>query len=591
MIRYRRKSTLIDKKFKEYLWANIFAGIAMSANVIVDGIIVGNLLGSMALAAINIAAPVLLLVTTVVAVLGIGGATAAAVQKGERQQRMANIIYTVCILTMLVMGAGFFLIGNVFFQDIMGFFPLQDESLYVLVGQFLRPIFLAVPLLTLAAVMQFFVGADGHPGLVMKMAMLNSAVNLCMDVVYIKFFSMGIAGAAWATVTGFAAALLVVALFYWRRNAHYLRTLALCKISLQDVKCLGNVTSLGIITASFQFFMFLQLFFLNDMVLVSFGAVGMIALSLCMNCRSLIGIIINGVLDTLGPILGMLLGERDLQGIRFLLKRTWRFVFLAGFGILVLLEVMPEIILTIYGVTAGSERVMSVHALRLFALSIPLSGFTVVIAEYYQVIGELKLAIFVSFVEGILGIVLTVYFLLACLGPDAIWGAFALSELLTVLVIFAGSHYCARHSQGKKKGVFLLQQTDEAAQTIYEVTARSIALDAVQVSADIIKTAKQSGIEDKICGFLGMAVEEVLMELKEQNKKECDVDIMVRSFDAQMVMAFRDNGIACNYLKDAALPEKELAVSNLGLLARMAAEVKYDYVMGFNCMRVVIKRS
>ena len=88
-----------------------------------------------------------------------------------------------------------------------------------------------------------------------------------------------------------------------------------------------------------------------------------------------------------------------------------------------------------------------------------------------------------------------------------------------------------------------------------------------------------------------MAVEEVLMELKKQNKEECDVDIMVRGFDEQMVMAFRDNGIACNYLKDEASSEEEIAVSNLGLLMRMAAEVKYDYVMGFNCMRVVINRS
>ena len=53
-------------------------------------------------------------------------------------------------------------------------------------------------------------------------------------------------------------------------------------------------------------------------------------------------------------------------------------------------------------------------------------------------------------------------------------------------------------------------------------------------------------------------------------------------------MAFRDNGAACDYLKTDPSPEEGMALSGIGLLKRMADEVKYDYVMGFNCMRVVI---
>ena len=70
--------------------------------------------------------------------------------------------------------------------------------------------------------------------------------------------------------------------------------------------------------------------------------------------------------------------------------------------------------------------------------------------------------------------------------------------------------------------------------------------------------------------------------------KECDVDIIVRKSGGKVVMAFRDNGAACDYLKTDQSPEEGMALSGIGLLKRMADEVKYDYVMGFNCMRVVI---
>ena len=115
MAGYHRKSTLIDTKFTEYLWSIIFAAMAMSANVIVDGIIVGNLLGADALAAVNIAGPVPMLVSVLSIVIGLGGATSIAIQKGRREPALADRIYTVCLTVAAFLMVAFFLAGQLFF--------------------------------------------------------------------------------------------------------------------------------------------------------------------------------------------------------------------------------------------------------------------------------------------------------------------------------------------------------------------------------------------------------------------------------------------------------------------------------------------
>jgi len=326
---------------------------------------------------------------------------------------------------------------------------------------------------------------------------------------------------------------------------------------------------------------------MNYLVLQQLGAIGMIALSVCLNCRMLVFIVINGASNTMGPMLGVLLGERDLQGIRFLLRKTFRFIFTAGLGILLLLECAPELVLLLYGITAEQERTLGIYALRVFVLAIPLMGFTCVLAQYYQIIREMRLAMLLGCVEGFLGVVPTAYLLSGVFGTDGLWWGFLCAELLGLAVIFIGSRAAARRSQGERQGVFLLQQPGED-QPIYEVTARSSTLDAVQVSQDIICRMRQAGIEERIANLLGMTAEEMLIEMKQPKQRECDVDIFVRRTGGRLVMSFRDNGAACNYLQLEKAPEEGAVSASLDLLRKLAEELRYDYVLGFNCMTVVI---
>ena len=55
-----RNANLINKKIHQYILPGVLMTVAMQLGNVVDGMIVGNLLGSSAMAAIEISMPVLL---------------------------------------------------------------------------------------------------------------------------------------------------------------------------------------------------------------------------------------------------------------------------------------------------------------------------------------------------------------------------------------------------------------------------------------------------------------------------------------------------------------------------------------------------
>ena len=77
-----RNANLINKKIHQYILPGVLMTVAMQLGNVVDGMIVGNLLGSSAMAAIEISMPVLLFLQIPAMMLALGGSAEAAVLLG-----------------------------------------------------------------------------------------------------------------------------------------------------------------------------------------------------------------------------------------------------------------------------------------------------------------------------------------------------------------------------------------------------------------------------------------------------------------------------------------------------------------------------
>ena len=91
--------------------------MALSMGIIVDGIIVGNTLGSDALAAVNLVMPITLCFNTIYAMFGIGGGSDRLHCKGKKGKPESGCCFLRFLYSACWLSALFFLILGVFFLD------------------------------------------------------------------------------------------------------------------------------------------------------------------------------------------------------------------------------------------------------------------------------------------------------------------------------------------------------------------------------------------------------------------------------------------------------------------------------------------
>lgn len=68
-----RKGIIINQQFMKFFFPTILMTMALSLSTVIDGIIVGNILGPDALAAVNLVLPITLLFNSVYVLIGVGG--------------------------------------------------------------------------------------------------------------------------------------------------------------------------------------------------------------------------------------------------------------------------------------------------------------------------------------------------------------------------------------------------------------------------------------------------------------------------------------------------------------------------------------
>ena len=88
----------VGKSFVRYLIPSMVGMLLMAVNIVVDGIMVGNRLGPVALAGVGIAAPVYTIFVAMSLWIGIGAATRYSAMMGAKRPDEARVIFSHAIV-------------------------------------------------------------------------------------------------------------------------------------------------------------------------------------------------------------------------------------------------------------------------------------------------------------------------------------------------------------------------------------------------------------------------------------------------------------------------------------------------------------
>lgn len=187
---------------------------------VVDGIFVGQGVGSAALGAVNIGVPFITFVVAVAAMFPMGGATVVAIRMGREDKNGANHAFMTALSLTVLLSVILMITGMVFsgqIVDLSGAEKLSAEMREMSAQYLFYYSAFSIPML-MSTCLSVFIRNDGSPTLAFVGMCTGAAANIFLDWLFIFPFDMGVIGAAVASGLGQVFSVLVLLTHFLRKK-------------------------------------------------------------------------------------------------------------------------------------------------------------------------------------------------------------------------------------------------------------------------------------------------------------------------------------------------------------------------------------
>lgn len=434
------KSMNIPTLFRKLLIPTVLGMLFSAIFVITDGIFVGKGIGSDALAAVNITAPLFMITTGIGLMFGMGASVTASIHLSQGKVKVANINITQALgsasLLILILSA----LCCLFSEPLARLLGSSERLLPGVIEYMIWNIPFLVFYLILNAGM-FFIRLDGSPNYAMMCNTIAATTNIILDYIFIFRFGWGLMGAAFATGLGTTAGgLMTISYLLSRSHTIHLQRIKLSRKSmLLTGRNIGYMVKLGssafVTELSIAFMMFL-----GNYVFISYlGEDGVAAFSIACYFFPIVFMIYNAIVLSGQPILSYNFGLRDKARIKQTVRLMYKTALLCGISFFILTALFcPQIVALFIGPEYAAYRIAA-QGLPYFAFGFIFFAVNIISIGYYQSIERAHRATVITLLRGILFMLVGFLLLPVLFDVKGIWLAVPLAEVLTLLLI--GSLY------------------------------------------------------------------------------------------------------------------------------------------------------
>ncbi|MCB0037287.1 MAG: MATE family efflux transporter [Anaerolineales bacterium] len=437
----------IGKLLLEFSSQTTFALLVYAIYSLTDTYFLSVGINSLAAAGSSIVSPVLIALGAVSTTVGSGGASVVSRALGEDDEEKASRTVANTLLIFWTAALTISLLGTAFIKPIVYLLGTTD-SIAPYAITYGRIIFLgAITSTGFSAVIR----ADGNARYSTAIWVIPVTTNLFLDWLFIMVLNMGVAGAALATVAGQTiSASMSIYFFFFRKNRSYDIKTAYFKPDwplIREILLIGFPSLAKNLSASVVVIITNNLLKLagGDMALGVYAIVGRLYAG--MNMPQI------GIMQGMQPLVGYNFGQQKFARVRDTIRLSLSASVIYGLLVCTLSLLMPAVLISIFS-TEEAIIVEGQTALRLLALSFPLTGVALITAASFQSIGRAKEALLLT-LGGIILVKLPVLLLAFRLfSLNGIWLSEAASELLLCLA----SLMMLKHFQGKQYGPLLFKK-------------------------------------------------------------------------------------------------------------------------------------
>lgn len=559
--KFRRKGDLSLFKFREYLPAMLLNNMSTLLLITVDGLVVGNLTGSDALAAVSVFTPLTTIIGVFTSLVACGISTSLSTTMGSNEGAKIKQIKGASFWLMVYMSVLATIIQIPIVWILLKAYRLPD-AIYEMTWKYAIGIMIATPMGMISTIGANMLQIAGKMKILAKLTILEGTVNLVLDLLFVGPLHLGSAGAGMGTAganlvrctTTLICLLRYTDMLNFRK---YKGTFSEHK----DILRLGGPDAVSALVYALQNYCMMQI------LLIGFGENGGVINGVCMFSFSVVNVLITGVLGSIRPLGGLLAGAGDREGLKILTRQGALFMAVMIGVATAVVEIFPKVFYSLYGIgTVPQGGVAAICVFALFFLPYAFSGFFRLFLTNKK---DSKYTSRVTIIGNITQPVIAFGLLKILPAP---WVYLSLS-ITAVFMIFL---YVRRIKQ-----LYAIDlKEDNLNEAVLYMSVRQ--KEAVDASREIRKFADEHGIDPKISYRIALCMEEMVAYIESVNEKDIAAQIIVRFRNSgEATFVIMDNG-KCISLQNEEEKEKGLSTDNYVLMQRLAKSVEYQYVQDMN---------
>lgn len=576
---FTRNNHILNKKFMQFLIPAVLSVAATSLNEFLDSIVVAHTLGAEAMSMVNLACPIMMVMSTIFVLLGTGGSTLYAEYQGQMQKKKSGEVFSFTLVSAAIISILILVFGLFFSGPIAGILS-NGEQLSEHFLQYIRVLFISAPLIILLQIILMFFPATGAPRITTIINIVANVVNIIFDYIYTTHLGMDVEGAAWATFTGYAVGLALLGYFFVSKKCH----IEVGHISRNSLHLIDNIIGKGLASSLGQLGFCIKIAFSNAMAIKYAGMDGVVVFSACIQTISVVSIVVGGIIYAMVPIVAVLNGQKDYEGIQLLMRKVVKINIILSITVFILFEVFPTEILAAYNVIDAKQVALGVVGIRIFAIMYLFRQMGLILMYFMQVVGRKIYANVISIVDGFAGIMVISIILCPIIGITGLWAAYPATSFLLLIGTMIVNKLIIIKSRGRLKGYFILPKSSSE-YPVLDITMPGKSEMIVEFSRQLQDFCKAHGVDDKTAMITAVGCEEMCVHtMKFDLNKKLEIDVLIKIVDGEIIMSFRSLGKPFDTLS----VYKEGNYENMEVLMKLAKSVTYDFVIGMNQTVVVI---
>jgi putative MATE family efflux protein len=403
--------------------------LVMSLNILVDTIFVGNWIGSIAIAAINVVLPVSFFIAALGMAIGIGGSSIISRALGANDPNKALKTFGNQITITLLLTVSMVILGLVFVNELIPAFGGMGD-IFEPAKIYYRIVLYGVPVLALCMMGNNVIRAEGKPKFAMIAMIIPSLGNLILDYLLINILDMGMEGAAWATTASYICCFFYVLWYFLSDNSEL-------KIDIShfglDWPILREMSALGFVTLARQAVVSLTYLLMNN-ILFSLGGEASVTMYGIIGRMLMFALFpVLGVTQGFLPIAGYNYGAHKFPRVRESINKAIKYAGLLALVIFILIMAFPEAIVSVF-TTDEVILAETPSAMRCVFLAIPIIAIQLIGSAYFQAIGKATPALLLTLTRQGFFFIPLILILPNFFGELGVWISFPIADLLSTIV-------------------------------------------------------------------------------------------------------------------------------------------------------------